>query len=116
VRKEAVVLDSGAPARLTPGQAAALLRVADYIRECGDFPRAAQVGVRSAVLVALWRRGLLDRGGRAFSIYAPTAEGRAALRRWTAAVARRPNRLGAEQSPPRAAAARRGAPRWRLGR
>jgi hypothetical protein len=72
--------DEEPQARLTPGQATALHRVAVYIRTCGEFPRAAQIGVRSDVLVRLWRRGLLDRGGWRYPLYALTSAGRAALR------------------------------------
>jgi hypothetical protein len=72
------------PTRLTPGQAVALLRVAAYLQERADFPRAAQLGVRSAVLVTLWRRGLLERGGWRYPIYALAPAGREALRRWEA--------------------------------
>jgi hypothetical protein len=74
--------DDGRAGRLAPAQAAALRAVVMYIVRRRAYPRAAQLGVRSAVLVGLWRRGLLDRGGWTFPVYAPTAAGWTALRRW----------------------------------
>jgi hypothetical protein len=74
----------GRAARLTPGQAAALRAVAEYVERRREYPSAAQLGLRSDLLVTLWRRGLLDRGGWRYPVYALTADGREALRRWEA--------------------------------
>jgi DNA-binding PadR family transcriptional regulator len=58
--------------------------VAEYVERRGDYPSAAQLGLRSDLLVTLRRRGLLDRGGWRYPVYALTPDGREALRRWEA--------------------------------